>query len=135
MKNQFNETGTDFGKTQSLPKLRKYELIQDFPFPWIVKPGYFVQMGFSDVFVRQYVKKHDKAAKPNGEIICGVRGVFEADFILALAKAIRAYTPNSNRMQSHLIRMRLCAEACLAALDRIERSEPAKASRITQPVN
>jgi hypothetical protein len=71
MKNQFNETGTDFGKTQSLPKLRKYELIQDFSFPWIVKPGYFVQMGFSDVFVRQYVKKHDKAAKPNGEIICG----------------------------------------------------------------
>jgi hypothetical protein len=32
MKNQFNETGPDFGKIQSLPKLGKYELIQDFTF-------------------------------------------------------------------------------------------------------
>jgi hypothetical protein len=29
MKNQFNETGTDFGNNPSLPKLGKHELIQD----------------------------------------------------------------------------------------------------------
>jgi hypothetical protein len=88
--------------------------------PWIVKPVYFVQMGFPDAFVRQYVKKHDKAAKPNGEMIRGVCGVSEADFLLALAKAIGADTPNSNRMQSHWSRIRQCAEACLAVLDRLD---------------
>jgi hypothetical protein len=88
--------------------------------PWIVKPGYFVQMGFPDALVRQYVKKHDKAAKPNGEMIRGVRGVSEADFLWGLAEAIGADTSDANRVQSHWSRTRLCAEACLAVLDRID---------------
>ena len=32
MENKFNETGSDFGKTQSKPKLKKNELTQNYTF-------------------------------------------------------------------------------------------------------
>ena len=103
--------------------------------PWIVKPMYFVQIGFPDTFVRQYLKKHNGARKQNGDTVQGVRGVSETDFLWGLAGAIGADTSEANRTQSSWSRTRLCVEACLAALDQIERREQAKEPRIAEPAD
>jgi len=103
--------------------------------PWIVKPGYFAQMGFPETFVRQYLKKHNGARKQNGEAVRGVRGVFETDFLWGLAEAIGADTSEASRTQLNWNRTRLCVEACLTALDRIEHGEQAKEPRIAEPAD
>jgi hypothetical protein len=103
--------------------------------PWIVKPIYFAQMGFPEVFVRQYWRKHNRATKLNGETIRGVRGICETDFLWGLAEALGADTSGASRTQSSGSRTRLCVEACLAALDRIERGEQAKEPRIAEPAD
>jgi len=100
--------------------------------PWIVKLGYFVQMGFPEFFVRQYLKKHGTATKLNGETVHGVRAVSETDFLWGLAEALGADTSEANRTQANWRRNRLCVEACLAALDRIERGEQPKEPRVSE---
>ena len=100
--------------------------------PWIVKPIYFAQMGFPDVFVRQYLKKHNGARKQNGDTVQGVRGVSETDFLWGLAGAIGADTSEANRTQSSWSRTRLCVEACLAALDRIDGREQTKQPKVLE---
>lgn len=113
--------------------LRKW--LRTLVIPWIVKPGFFIKMGFPEVFVRQYLKKHNGARKQNGEPIEGVRGVSETDFLWGLAEALGAETSKANRAQLGWDRIRLCAEACLVALDRIEHGEQPKEPKITEPVS
>ena len=88
--------------------------------PWIVKPSFFVQMGFSDLFVRQYFKKHKDATKLNGEKVKKVRGVSENDFLKGLADAIGADTSEADQERAAWNAMRQRAKACLRVLDEID---------------
>jgi hypothetical protein len=103
--------------------------------PWIVKPGFFIEMGFPEVFVRQYLKKHNGARKQNGEAVRGVRGVSETDFLWGLAEAIGANTSEANRAQLGWDRTRLCIEACLAVLEQIDDEEQTKEPRIAELID
>jgi hypothetical protein len=114
-------------------RLRKW--LRTLVIPWIVKPMYFLQMGFPDVFVRQYLKKHNGARKQNGDTVQGVRGVSETDFLWGLAEAIGADTSEASRTQLNWNRTRLCVEACLTALDRIDGMEQTKEPRISEPAD
>ena len=114
-------------------KLRKW--LSTLVIPWIVKPNYFIQMGFPEIFVYQFMKKHNRATKLNGKTIRNVRGISETDFLWGLAEAIGADTYDANRTQSYWSQIRLCANACLAAIDRIDSREPAKEPRIAEPAN
>ena len=105
-------------KTLDKEKVRKW--LSTLVIPWIVKPSYFIQMGFSEIFVRQYMKKHKDVLKPNKEIIRKVQGISETDFLWGLAEAIRADITAANRARSKVKQTRLCAQACLAVLDQIE---------------
>ncbi len=99
-------------------KLQKW--LSTLVIPWIVKPSYFIQMGFSEMFVRQYVKNHKNAVRLNGEIVRRVRGISEIDFLWGLAEAIGADTTEANLTRSKVKQTRLCIEACLAVLEQIE---------------
>ena len=87
--------------------------------PWIVKPSFFVQMGFSESFVRHYFKKHKDATKLNGEKIKKVRGVSENDFLKGLADAIGANASEADQERVAWNAMRQRAKACLRVLERL----------------
>ena len=91
--------------------------------PWIVKPSLFVQMGFSELFVCQYLKMHRNATKLNGERIKAVRGVSEIDFVRGLADAIGADTLKADQERAAWNAMRLRAKACMKVLDKINGEE------------
>jgi len=98
-------------------KLRNW--LSNLVIPWIVKPSFFVQMGFNDSFVRQYLKKHRNAIKSNGEKVKKVRGVSEIDFIYGLADAIGAETSEADKERAAWNAMRLRAKACIRVLDKV----------------
>lgn len=100
-----------------IEKLRKWLSI--LVIPWIVKPSFFMQMGFSESFVRQYFKKHRNATKLNGEKVKKVRGVSENDFLIGLAEAIGADTSEADQERAGWYAMRLRAKACLRVLERL----------------
>ena len=87
--------------------------------PCIVRPCFFVQMGFSESFTRQYLKKHRNATKLNGEKVKKVRGVSENDFLKGLADAIGADTSEADEERAAWNAMRQRAKACLRVLDEI----------------
>lgn len=114
---------------QSVDKDKLRNWLSNLVIPCIVKPNFFVQMGFNEAYVRQYLKKHEKATKLNGETIRGIRGISETDFLWGLSEAIGAYTSDANRTHSYWSRIRLCADACLAAIDRIDGKEHVNAHK------
>lgn len=91
--------------------------------PWIVKPSFFMQMGFSELFVRLYFKKHKDATKLNGEKIKKVRGVSEMDFLNGLAEAIEADCSKGDAKLCKSNQVDAWRDACIARLDEIEREE------------
>jgi hypothetical protein len=109
-------------QTEILSRVDKEKLrtwLSTLVIPWIVKPDYFLQMGFPEVLVRRYVKKHRNATKLNGEKVKGVRGVSETDFLYGLANAIGADTSEADQEKTVWNAMRLRAKACLKVLDDI----------------
>ena len=101
-----------------IEKLRKW--LSTLVIPWIVKPNFFVQIGFSESIVCQYFKKHRNATKLNGERVKAVRGVSENDFLKGLAEAIGADTSEADQERAGWYAMRLRAKACIRALDKID---------------
>lgn len=101
-----------------MEKLRRW--LSNLVLPWIVKPIFFVNMGFPEVFVRQHIRKHKTVALPNAKITRKVRGISETDFLWGLAEVVGADTTEAKRGLSGSRRIMLCAEACVKALNERE---------------
>lgn len=122
----FLDKGTLMRQTDILNAIDKERLekwLSTLVIPWIVRPSYFIQMGFPESFVRQYLKKHRNAVRINGEIVKEVRGISEADFLWGLAEAIGADTTQASRAQSVTNQTRLYVKACQAALYGFDKNE------------
>jgi hypothetical protein len=88
--------------------------------PTLVAPSFFEKMGFPSWFVGQFLRKQRKVLLLDGTVQRGVRGVSELDFLWGLADAIGADTSQARRMSSVPRQIRICAEACISALDQID---------------
>jgi hypothetical protein len=108
---------------QNVDKEQLQNWLSNLVIPCIVKPNIFVQMGFPELFVRQYLKKHRNATKLNGEKAKPVRGVSEIDFLNGLSEAIEADTSEADQERSAWNAMRLRAKACIRVLDKIDGEE------------
>lgn len=93
--------------------------------PTLVTPSFFEKMGFPPWFVRQYLKKHKEVLCVGGIVKRDVRGVSETDFLWGLADAIGADTSQARRSSAQAKRTKMCADACVEVLDRIDEAEQA----------
>jgi hypothetical protein len=62
----------------------------------------------------------------DGEVLRGVRGVSEIDFLMGLANALGADTARAKRASSQWSRIGPTADACMRILDQFDRNDQAE---------
>ena len=97
----------------------------------IMAPAFFRKMGFSPSLVHKYTKVHqsfpgdlkETILLPDGKVAAAVRGVYELEFVEALAERLGVNMTTVGFAHGRGRQAEIYASACLAILDRSSRKK------------